>query len=118
MRGIIAYNVLMSALQYMESVQQCDAAMLQVLQHQTEETKQAQEEVAGRLALLEQRFGTSGGERAAHQVCNRSPAVHCLVIFLPDSAICRPLLSSVNLSVSVLLFKLTTRMRAHMHSRP
>ena len=50
-------------------------AMLQVLQHQTEETKQAQEEVAGRLALLEQRFGASDAQTAAHQVCNTPSAV-------------------------------------------
>jgi hypothetical protein len=71
-------------------------AMLQVLQHQTQETKQAQEEVAGRLALLEHRFGTSGAQTAAHQVCNTPSAVKCLGLLM--SAFARHQESCVSLS--------------------
>lgn len=65
-------------MKFVQGIQRCLGAMPQVLQHQTEETKQAQEEVAGRLAMLEQRFGTSGTQKVAHQVCNTPAAVHCL----------------------------------------
>ena len=98
-----ACRLLSTFMKFVQGIQRCLGAMLQVLQHQTEETKQAQEEVAGRLALLEQRFGTSGAQKVAHQVCNTRTAVHCLGLLMSGSAMSCVSLSSNVLAASVIL---------------